>query len=400
MGSIEITPAGLDASVINVTRSTNLRDVPLPGSPEELSHSYCTDHMVTVRWTLANGWETPEVKPFQNLSIPPTASVLHYATECFEGMKVYRGYDGKLRLFRPDLNGERLSNSAIRASLPSFQFDQLKLLIAKLMQIDGLRWLPKSQPGRMLYLRPTLIGSGTQLGVQAPIEATLFIIAVPWPDPASRLKVTPGEAVGLKLLTSNPDTIRAWPGGFGYAKLGANYGPSLAAHGKAQAQGFDQILWLFGEDRQVTEAGASNFFIVWENKETGKREMVTAPLENQLILPGVTRRSVLELARSRLNQTVGELGAVEVVEKTFTIADVEAAFKEGRVVEAFVCGTAFFITPVKLIRDGETDIQLLKPGQTANYAAQIKKWLEAIMYGKDGEESHEWAFHIENESEK
>ncbi|KAL4797144.1 aminotransferase [Aspergillus venezuelensis] len=400
MGSIETTPAGLDASVINVTRSTNLRDVPLPGSPEELSHSYCTDHMVTVRWTLANGWETPEVKPFQNLSIPPTASVLHYATECFEGMKVYRGYDGKLRLFRPDLNGERLSNSAIRASLPSFQFDQLKLLIAKLMQIDGLRWLPKSQPGRMLYLRPTLIGSGTQLGVQAPIEATLFIIAVPWPDPASRLKVTPGEAVGLKLLTSNPDTIRAWPGGFGYAKLGANYGPSLAAHGKAQAQGFDQILWLFGEDRQVTEAGASNFFIVWENKETGKREMVTAPLENQLILPGVTRRSVLELARSRLNQTVGELGAVEVVEKTFTIADVEAAFKEGRVVEAFVCGTAFFITPVKLIRDGEIDIQLLKPGQTANYAAQIKKWLEAIMYGKDGEEGHEWAFHIENESEK
>ncbi|KAL4965579.1 branched-chain amino acid aminotransferase, cytosolic [Aspergillus stella-maris] len=400
MGSIETTPAGLDASVINVTRSTNLRDVPLPGSPEELSHSYCTDHMVTVRWTLANGWETPEVKPFQNLSIPPTASVLHYATECFEGMKVYRGYDGKLRLFRPDLNGERLSNSAIRASLPSFQFDQLKLLIAKLMQIDGLRWLPKSQPGRMLYLRPTLIGSGTQLGVQAPIEATLFIIAVPWPDPASRLKVTPGEAVGLKLLTSNPDTIRAWPGGFGYAKLGANYGPSLAAHGKAQAQGFDQILWLFGEDRQVTEAGASNFFIVWENKETGKREMVTAPLENQLILPGVTRRSVLELARSRLNQTVGDLGAVEVVEKTFTIADVEAAFKEGRVVEAFVCGTAFFITPVKLIRDGEIDIQLLKPGQTANYAAQVKKWLEAIMYGKDGEESHEWAYRIENESEK
>jgi branched-chain amino acid aminotransferase len=144
----------------------------------------------------------------------------------------------------------------------------------------------------------------------------------------------------LKLLTSTPDTIRAWPGGFGYAKLGANYGPSLAAHGKAQAQGFDQVLWLFGEDRQVTEAGASNFFIVWENAQTGKRELVTAPLENQLILPGVTRRSVLELARSRLNQAVGDLEAVEIVEKTFTISEVEAAWKEGRVVEAFVCGTA------------------------------------------------------------
>ncbi|KAL4875766.1 aminotransferase [Aspergillus karnatakaensis] len=400
MGSIGAMPAELDASVINVTRTTAPRDVPLPGSPEELSHSHCTDHMVTVRWTAEQGWETPEVKPFQNLSIPPTASCLHYATECFEGMKVYRGYDGKLRLFRPDLNGERLSNSAIRASLPSFRFEELKLLIAKLMQVDGLRWLPKSQPGRFLYLRPTLIGSGTQLGVQAPKEALLFIIAVPWPDPSTRLKSTPGEASGLKLLASQPDTIRAWPGGFGYAKLGANYGPSLAAHGKAQAQGFDQVLWLFGDDRQVTEAGASNFFIVWENAETGKRELVTAPLENQLILPGVTRRSVLELARSRLTQSVGDLKPVEVVEKTFTITDVEKAWKEGRIVESFVCGTAFFITPVKLIRDGDVDIHLLKAGEKAEYAATIKSWLEAIMYGKEGAESDKWAYLIEGESEK
>lgn len=218
-------------------------------------------------------------------------------------------------------------------------------------------WLPKSQPGRFLYLRPTLIGSGTQLGVQAPSEALLFIIAVPWPDPSSRLKTIPGEPMGLKLLTSQPDTIRAWPGGFGYAKLGANYGPSLAAHGQAQAQGFDQVLWLFGEDRQVTEAGASNFFIVWENAQTGKRELVTAPLENQLILPGVTRRSVLELARTRLNQTVGDLGAVEVVEKTFTIKDVETAWKEGRVVEAFVCGTAvcFSLVLYFLLRSGDSN---------------------------------------------
>ncbi|KAL3474847.1 aminotransferase [Aspergillus californicus] len=400
MGSIAPAQAELDASIIKVTRSTTLRDVPLPGSPEELSHSYCTDHMLTARWTFENGWDAPELKPFQNLSLPPTASCLHYATECFEGMKVYRGFDGKLRIFRPDLNGERLSNSAIRASLPSFRFEELKCLIAKLMQVDGLRWLPKNQPGKFLYLRPTLIGSGTQLGVQAPKEALLFIIAVPWPDPSTKLQNIPGEASGLKLLASEPDTIRAWPGGFGYAKLGANYGPSLAAHGKAQALGFDQVLWLFGDDRQVTEAGASNFFIVWENAQTGKRELVTAPLENQLILPGVTRRSVLQLARSRMVETAGDLVPVEVVEKTFTINDVEAAWKEGRVVEAFVCGTAFFITPVKLIRNGDVDIELLKVGQTARYAALIKSWLEDIMYGKDGHEGHEWAYLIENEIEK
>ncbi|GES58298.1 branched-chain amino acid aminotransferase, cytosolic [Aspergillus terreus] len=395
MPSAAPSVAELDASVVKITRSANLRPVPAPGSPEELSHSYCTDHMVTVRWTDAKGWETPEVRPYENLSIPPTASCLHYATECFEGMKVYRGYDGKLRLFRPDCNGERLVMSAQRASLPSFPFEELKRLVARLMQIDGPRWLPKDQPGRFLYLRPTMIGNGPHLGVQTPKEALLFIIAVPWPD-MSKKAPQPGAKPGLKLLASQPDTIRAWPGGFGYAKLGANYGPSLAAHGKAQAVGFDQVLWLFGEDRQVTEAGASNFFVVWENKETGKRELVTAPLENQLILPGVTRRSVLELAREQLTRPVGDLAPVEIVEKTFTIGEVEQAWKEGRIVEAFVCGTAYFITPVKLIRNGEVDMDM----GSAGYAAQFKSWLEGIMFGKDGKESHEWGYVIEGESEK
>ncbi|KAE8146113.1 aminotransferase [Aspergillus avenaceus] len=418
MGSVA-NVAELDASVVKITRSTDLRPVPAPGSPEELSHSYCTDHMATARWTITNGWETPEIKPYGNLSIPPTASCLHYATECFEGMKVYRGFDGKLRLFRPDCNGERLLSSAQRTTLPSFRYEELKVLIAKLMQIDGPRWLPKDQPGRFLYLRPTLIGSGPHLGIQTPKEALLFIVAVPWPDPSQLKK--PGQAgkPGLKLLASAPDTIRAWPGGFGNAKLGANYGPSLVAHGKAQAVGFDQVLWLFGEDRQVTEAGASNFFVVWENKDTGKLELVTAPLENQLILPGVTRRSVLQLARTEMSKSVGSLAPVEVIERDFTIGEVEQAWKEGRIVESFVCGTAvrfnshtyyprdmltryqYYITPVKVIRNGDVDMDMLEAGASrAGYAVQLKAWLEAIMFGKDGQENHEWSYIIEGESEK
>lgn len=212
-------------------------------------------------------------------------------------------------------------------------------------------WLPKSQPGKYLYLRPTLIANGTSLGVQIPKEALLFIIAVPWPDPfTAPTSTTPSENTtitakkptnALKLLASTPDTIRAWPGGFGYAKLGANYGPSLQAHGQAKAIGFDQVLWLFGSERIVTEAGASNFFVVWRNRESGKLELVTPALENQLILPGVTRRSVLELARERLTSgTTGGLEAVEVVERQFGIDEVEKASKEGRIVEAFVSGTA------------------------------------------------------------
>ncbi|CAG8069997.1 unnamed protein product [Penicillium salamii] len=395
MGSVAPNVAELDGSNFKITRSTNLRDVPLPGSPEELSHSHCTDHMVTVRWTVEKGWETPEVKPYQNLSIPPTASVLHYATECFEGMKVYRGYDGKMRLFRPDCNGERLNSSSQRSSLPGFKYDELKKLVAKLLQVDGARWLPN--PGSFLYIRPTVIGNGPHLGVSVPKEALLFIIAVPWPD-FTKMKQDPQAAPkkGLKLFASSPDTIRAWPGGFGYAKLGANYGPSLQAHGQAQALGFDQILWLFGQDRQVTEAGASNFFIIWNNADTGKLELVTAPLGNQLILPGVTRRSVLELVRERLSQkSVGNLAPLDVVERTLTIAEVEKASKEGRIVESFVSGTAYFITPVAMIRNEDNDISTLgKDGEPAGYAAQIKSWLEVIMYGK---EEHEWAYVIEDE---
>lgn len=184
-----------------------------------------------------------------------------------------------------------------------------------------------------------MIATEGQLGVQIPKEALLFVIVLPWPDP-SKAKKDSTTQPGLKLLASHEDTIRAWPGGFGYAKLGANYGPSLAAHGQAQAMGFHQVLWLFGADRQITEAGASNFFVIWENKETGKRELVTAPLENQLILPGVTRRSVLELARTKLSQPGGNLPPVDVVERSFTIGEVEQAWKEGRLVEAFVSGTA------------------------------------------------------------
>lgn len=137
---------------------------------------------------------------------------------------------------------------------------------------------------------------------------------------------------GLKLLASKEDTVRAWPGGFGYAKVGANYGPSLIAQGEAKSIGFDQVLWLLGKDCNVTEAGASTFFVVWRTGE-GKLQLVTPPLNDKIILDGVTRRSVLELARERLG------GELEVVERKYTMSEVENAVKEGRLLEAFAAGT-------------------------------------------------------------
>ena len=272
----------------------------------------------------------------------PTASVLHYATECFEGLKFYRGHDLKLRLFRPDCNTRRMLNSATRISLPAFNPEELQKLIETLVAVDGEKWLPKSRPGTFLYLRPTMIATAAALGVQKPKEALLYIMACCFPSfdtpngtagPSDNMVQQLSNAKpGLKLLASKEDTVRAWPGGFGYAKVGANYGPSLVAQGEAKARGFDQVLWLLGKNCDVTEAGASNFFVVW--KTEGRLQLVTAPLGDKIILDGVTRRSVLQLARERLG------GDLEIVERKYTMSEIEDAVEEGRLLEAFAAGTA------------------------------------------------------------
>lgn len=145
-------------------------------------------------------------------------------------------------------------NSAIRISLPAFDPEELQNLIEILVAVDGEKWLPKSRPGTFLYLRPTMIANGTLLGVQKPKEALLYIMACCFPSFDKETGVSGldpsrmNESPGLRLLASKEDTVRAWPGGFGYAKVGANYGPSLIAQGEARARGFDQVLWLLGKD--------------------------------------------------------------------------------------------------------------------------------------------------------
>lgn len=133
--------------------------------------------------------------------------------------------------------------------------------------------------------------------------------------------------------------VRAWPGGFGYAKVGANYGPSLVAQAEAREQGFDQVLWLLGSQCKVTEAGASNFFVIWRTTD-GKHQLVTAPLEDKVILDGVTRRSLLDLSKEMFSKTYCGLKPLEIVERTYTMGEIDAALEEGRLVEAFAAGTA------------------------------------------------------------
>jgi len=300
-------------------------------------------------------------------------------------MKVYRGYDNRIHPTRPSCNTERFLMSSTRIALPAFDPSEIEKLIKALVAKDCKKWLPA--PGTYLYLRPTMIGTAPQLGVQIPKEATLFVIATFMPEMDS-----PPE--GMKLLASQNDMVRAWPGGFGYAKVGANYGPSLMAQQEARTRGYDQVLWLLGDECNVTEAGASNFFVIWREKGSGKLQLVTAPLGDKIILDGVTRRSVIQLVKERLaKEGSTTLETLEVVERTFTVHDIEAAAAEGRLVEAFACGTAYFVTPVSLVHFRGKDLSIpMVRGSTGEYAALLKSWLKNIMYGK---EEHEWGVVVE-----
>ncbi|KAK6351808.1 hypothetical protein TWF718_004953 [Orbilia javanica] len=382
----------LDASKLTYTFNQQGGVVPALDDPIRREQNSSTDHMLTVKWTEKGGWETPELRPYGHLNIMPTASCIHYATQAFEGMKAYRGVDGKLRLFRPDLNCKRMNLSSTRIALPPIDPEQLEELVKNFVSVDCPKWLPN--PETFIYLRPAVIASGAALGVQKPREAMVFIIAVLFP---------PMEVPnGMRLLASKEEMgVRAWPGGHGWSKVGANYGPTLQAQGEARERGFDQILWLLGSEGRVTEAGASNFFVVWKNKTSGRLELITAPLGDKIILDGVTRRSVLELARSRLSHTptevlkeVQHLEKLDVVEENYTIDDIAEAYESGRLVEAFACGTAFFVAPISYIQH-EVDKGIEVPMNTTMsdgcksgaYAATIKTWLKEIMYGKV---NHPW----------
>ncbi|THX51045.1 branched-chain amino acid aminotransferase II [Aureobasidium pullulans] len=383
----EVVPSGLSAQKMTDTRTKTPRAVPQPGSPEQQACNVCSDHMITVSWSEKAGWAAPELKPLTNISLSPAASVLHYATECFEGLKLYRGQDQKLRLFRPLLNCQRMLRSATRISLPAFEPVELLALIERLCAVDGPRWLPKDNTNGLLYVRPTLIGTEGGMGLKRPREALLYIIIVSYPNhnPIAQPTVDlTTQDKKFSLFASHDQAVRAWPGGSGYAKIGANYGPALHVQEEATRQGHDQVLWLFGPDSQVTEAGGANFFAVIRNF-SGEIELITAPLDDKTILAGITRQSVLELADAYLTEgSEHELAPVTVAVRTLTMGEMILAYEQGRLLETFVVGTAYYITPVTEIDFRGRKIVPLQ----STYARTLRNWIGGIQFGV---EKHEWA---------
>lgn len=366
-------PQDIDSSKLTVEKAKT------PGplrKPEELIFGATfTDHMFTVEWNKTSGWLEPSIKPYQNLSLDPATSVFHYAFECFEGMKAYKDSKGQIRLFRPDKNMERFNGSAARIALPTFSSTAMIDLISKFAKLEE-RFIP-SDRGYSLYLRPTMIGTQKTLGVGPPGSALLYVIASP---------VGPYYPTGFKAvsLEATDYAVRAWPGGVGDKKLGANYAPCIVPQRDAMSRGFAQNLWLFGEEEYVTEVGTMNMFVALRNKETGQKELVTAPLDGT-ILEGVTRDSVLALARERLAPE-GWL----ISERKYTMRDLAEASAEGRLIEAFGTGTAAIVSPVRSIswKGQLVNCGLSENEESGEVATKMKNWMEAIQYG---DEEHEWS---------
>ncbi|KAJ5355340.1 Aminotransferase class IV [Penicillium cataractarum] len=381
------TTNALKASRLKLSLTTKLKPVPSPDSEDLLAHRVCTDHMIVACWTTQHGWDDPEMVPFAPISLSPTASVLHYSTSCFEGLKVHRGFDDKLRLFRPEYNCARMVASARRVCLPEFNPEELLSLIKKLCEVDGPKWLPKGRHGESLYIRPTLIGSDSSLGFQVPGEALLVILLSYWP-------ASTGPSKGLRLPCSDEDAVRSWPGGTGSAKISGNYAPSLPMQGEARRRGFDQVLWLFGSEGYITEAGSANFFTIWRNYE-GKLQLVTPPLTDHLILAGVTRQSILDLAMERFVETArSNYGCepLEVLEIMLTVSDLQNASRDGSLLSAFVVGTACFMQPVVHVQYGEAGINI--PEESVPHVSMMRQWMKDIMFGY---EENTWACEVTDE---
>ena len=381
---------GICSSKLTIERTTDgTRFQRRPAKEELVFGTTLSDHMLMIEWDKLNQWSSPRIVPYQDLKLSPAASALHYGLQAFEGLKAYRSLashgddtkkepeDGQtdddnnnnnndnLLMFRPDMNMKRLQASMERLHLPGSDFDHSELLkcIYQLVKLDQ-KWIPRGE-GYSLYIRPAVIGTHRFLGVAPPDSILLFVITSP---------VGPYYASGfrpIKLTTDSP-YVRAWPGGTGAAKVGGNYAPTMKAQYDASQQGYSQILWLYGDDDEITEVGAMNVFFFLLNKDTNRPELVTPPLTRGDILPGVTRDSILHLAKS--------WGEFDVSERSITMHEVAEAADDNRLLEVFGAGTAAVVSPVSAIQYHGRDIPVPTSGTTLTQ--RIWDEITGIQYGK------------------
>jgi len=328
-----------------------------------------TDHMVTIRYADGKGWYDARVQARAPIPMDPATAVLHYAQEIFEGLKGYHTDDGGVSLFRPDANARRFRASAQRMAMAELPEQVFLDSLAQLVTIDR-EWVP-TDPEGSLYLRPFMYASEVFLGVKPSAEYLYLVIASPV---GAYFK---GGVAPVTVWVSQEYT-RAAPGGTGAAKCGGNYAASLAPIAEALANGCDQVVYLDAVQRRyVDELGGMNVFYVLDDGS-----LVTPPLTGT-ILPGITRDSVLTLAR--------ELGH-EVREELYSYEQWRSEAASGRLREAFACGTAAVITPIGTVRSPEGEFTIADGG-TGPVTAKLRRTLVDIQRGR-ADDAYGWVHRV------
>jgi branched-chain amino acid aminotransferase len=325
---------------------------------------YFTDHMVTIRWTTDGGWHDASVHPYGPLTLDPSASVLHYAQEIFEGLKAYRHADGSVWTFRPDANARRFQRSARRLALPELPTEAFVESIRHLVREDEA-WVPSADE-TSLYLRPFMIGTESFLGVRAAQEVAYHLIA----SPAGAYFSSGPKPVSIWLSSHY---ARAGKGGTGAAKTGGNYAASLLPQQEAYEHGCQQVMFLdSAEGRYLEELGGMNVVLV-------KSDGTLVTPDSDSILEGITRDSILQLAVDR---------GLRVENRPVTLDEWRDGVADGSITEAFACGTAAVVTPIAELRGDGFTIGSPTDG-AGELTTSLRNELTDIQYGRR-EDPHGW----------
>ena len=351
---------------IKITKTTNPKAK--PEGPLGFGKIF-TDHMFIMNYTEGKGWHDPRIVPYQDLTLSPASMVFHYGQEMFEGLKAYKGEDGKSYLFRPDMNGKRTNNTNDRICIPQIPVEDFVQAVKAVVKVDE-DWIP-TDPGTSLYIRPFIIATEPFLGVHVS-ETFLFMIIM---SPSGAYYEEGLKPVGIWI---EDDYVRAVKGGMGYAKTGGNYAASLAAQVKAHDGGYSQVLWLDGVERKyIEEVGAMNIFFKIDGK-------IVTPELNGSILPGITRDSVLTICRD---------WGLPVEERKISVEELLEAQKAGKLEECFGSGTAAVISPVGKLRYKD-EVMTIGNGEIGEISQKIYDAVTGIQLGKL-EDKFGWRVEVE-----
>ena len=341
---------------IRFEKITNPKPLPTADNPLTFGTIF-TDHMFEMDYETGKGWHDPRIVPYQPITLEPSAMVFHYGQAMFEGMKAYKAEDGKILLFRPDMNAKRTNHTNRRICIPEIPEEDFVQAVKAVVAADQA-WIP-TNPGTSLYIRPFIIATDPFLGVRPSDTYKFFIILSPvgayYPEGLNPVKIWIED-----------DYVRAVKGGVGEAKTGANYVASMAAQVKAHDDGYSQVLWLDGVERKyIEEVGAMNIFF----KINGT---VVTPKLNGSILPGITRDSCIELCKS---------WGIPVEERKISVQELFETAENGSLEEVWGSGTAAVISPVGHLRWEDKVVQI-KDGGIGELSQKLYDTVTGIQLGR------------------